>query len=64
MFVLRLAISVHVNKEIFGIINKRGIQISIGGGGAEKNIQKLRSVVGGRLLELKSAGECIFYFII
>ena len=30
MFVLRLSISVQVNKKIVGIINKRGVQISIG----------------------------------
>ena len=30
-FVLRLSISAQANKKIFGITNKRGIQIGIGG---------------------------------
>ena len=44
MFVLRLSILVQVIKKLFGIINKRGVQVSIRGW---EKIQKLTSGGGG-----------------
>ena len=46
MFLLRLSVSIQVDKKIFRIINKWGIQINIGGRGNSK-IKKQRGCLLG-----------------